>query len=108
MTKPAEERGKDGIRLRQAYGATGPYATHRTNGTTGHHPFAPAAAGPPPPFASLLLDNPHFLAIFLSLADGRVAERLKAPDSKSGLVERLTWVQIPPLPFDSQRLKKTR
>ena len=27
-----------------------------------------------------------------------MAEWLKAPDSKSGLGETLTWVQIPPLP----------
>src|SRR4051812_15334005 len=31
-------------------------------------------------------------------ASGRVAEWLKAPDSKSGLGEALTWVRIPPLP----------
>src|SRR5580658_2473743 len=30
--------------------------------------------------------------------EGRVAEWLKAPDSKSGLGETLTWVRIPPLP----------
>ena len=29
---------------------------------------------------------------------GRVAEWLKAPDSKSGVVARLPWVRIPPLP----------
>ena len=29
---------------------------------------------------------------------GRVAEWLKAPDSKSGVGESLPWVQIPPLP----------
>src|ERR1700733_7638063 len=29
---------------------------------------------------------------------GRVAEGLKAPDSKSGVVARLPWVRIPPLP----------
>src|ERR1700679_3014565 len=28
----------------------------------------------------------------------RVAEWLKAPDSKSGVVARLPWVRIPPLP----------
>ncbi len=33
-----------------------------------------------------------------SAASGRVAEWLKAPDSKSGLGETLTWVRIPPLP----------
>jgi hypothetical protein len=44
------------------------------------------------------LDNHDFLAIFLSLAEGRVAERLKAPDSKSGVRETVPWVQIPPLP----------
>ncbi len=31
---------------------------------------------------------------------GRVAERLKAPDSKSGVRETVPWVQIPPLPMD--------
>ena len=31
-------------------------------------------------------------------ANGRVAEWLKAPDSKSDVVARLPWVQIPPLP----------
>ena len=30
--------------------------------------------------------------------DGRVAEWLKAPDSKSGVGVTLPWVQIPPLP----------
>jgi hypothetical protein len=44
------------------------------------------------------LDNRHFLAMFLGLANGRVAERLKAPDSKSGVRETVPWVQIPPLP----------
>ena len=29
---------------------------------------------------------------------GRVAERFKVPDSKSGLGVTLTWVRIPPLP----------
>ena len=29
---------------------------------------------------------------------GRVAEWLKAPDSKSDVVARLPWVRIPPLP----------
>jgi hypothetical protein len=28
-----------------------------------------------------------------------VAERLKAPDSKSGVRETVPWVQIPPLPM---------
>jgi hypothetical protein len=44
---------------------------------------------------------------------GRVAEWLKAPDSKSGLGETLTWVRIPPLPpipfprqFEEFRFKK--
>ena len=33
-----------------------------------------------------------------ALSSGRVAERLKAPDSKSGVRETVPWVQIPPLP----------
>ena len=35
---------------------------------------------------------------FLGEQHGRVAEWLKAPDSKSGVVARLPWVRIPPLP----------
>src|ERR1043166_7274001 len=34
----------------------------------------------------------------LVISAGRVAEWLKAPDSKSGVVARLPWVRIPPLP----------
>ncbi len=33
-----------------------------------------------------------------AIRGGRVAEWLKAPDSKSGLGATLTWVRIPPLP----------
>jgi hypothetical protein len=36
--------------------------------------------------------------------NGRVAERLKAPDSKSGVRETVPWVQIPPLPPQHQGL----
>ena len=38
---------------------------------------------------------------------GRVAERLKAPDSKSGVRETVPWVQIPPLPPEPEQLTKT-
>ena len=34
----------------------------------------------------------------LNQCNGRVAEWLKAPDSKSGVGVTLPWVQIPPLP----------
>ncbi len=44
------------------------------------------------------LPVPVPLGYFLGLSSGRVAEWLKAPDSKSGVLARVPGVQIPPLP----------
>ena len=41
-------------------------------------------------------ENQHFKQ--LNQHNGRVAEWLKAPDSKSGVRVTVPWVQIPPLP----------
>ena len=70
-----------------------------------HHPLTPPFAVSPIHLDSL--DNRDFLAMFLGLAKGRVAERLKAPDSKSGVRETVPWVQIPPLPPEPEQLTKT-
>ena len=39
-------------------------------------------------------------------SDGRVAEWLNVPDSKSGVALRLPWVRIPPLPLSLKKLRK--
>src|SRR5271170_5445448 len=49
-------------------------------------------------FTGLRFTTPGFDVLINALSAGRVAEWLKAPDSKSEVVARLPWVRIPPLP----------